>query len=256
MDRYFFEISFDGTAYAGWQRQKTAPSVQKSIEDILSILLQKEIRIHGCGRTDAGVHASQYFFHLDLESDPVSIAFKLNKMLAKDIAVLGFTKVHSNANAQKDARSRQYTYRIKTSKDPFSHRFAMEEFNDLDIGLMQEALGNLIGSVDFRNFCKRPEQYPSTICNIKNAEMHYEEQSDLIAIHITGNRFLHHMIRLLMGNIIKIGKGRLAIADFKAYLELEKKPAFFELAPAQGLSLSGVAYPEDLLLRKATPNAI
>jgi len=242
MDRYFFEISYDGTAYSGWQRQKTATSVQQTIEDKLAILLQREVRIHGCGRTDAGVHASQYFFHLDLEADPKSIIFKLNKMLPKDIAILRFTKVDAKANAQKNAVSRTYEYKLTNNKKPFTHPFTTFVLDDIDMDKIKQALKIIEGRHDFKNFCKRPEMMDNTVCVIFSAELFVDEEKDVITITVSGNRFLHHMMRLLIGNLIKIGIGRQSLEEFQEFIDLKSSPEHFELAPAQGLVLSRVLY--------------
>ncbi|GLR15630.1 tRNA pseudouridine(38-40) synthase TruA [Portibacter lacus] len=242
MIRYFFEISFNGSNYSGWQRQKTAPSVQQTIEDAFATILQRKVIIHGCGRTDAGVHASQYFFHVDLEIDPTNLTFKMNRMLPRDIAMLGFTAVSEKANAQKYATARTYQYRLSHLKNPFTNQYTTAVLTKLDHLKMDEAISYIIGNKDFENFCKRPKLMNNTMCTIFNASVMLEEESQTIIITVRGSRFLHHMMRLLVGNLIKIGNESLHIDEFKDYIDLKNKPKHFELAPAQGLTLTKIEY--------------
>ncbi len=242
MSRYFYEIAFDGTLFSGWQRQKNVASVQQTLEDLLELFLRRKVKIHGCGRTDAGVHASSYFFHVDLSEDPDLVRDKMNRLLPSSIACKGWFKTKPNANAQKDAISRTYTYRICTKKNPFYHPYSALILEKLDLWSMQTAAECLLGKHDFQNFCKRPELLSSKVCKISHVNMELQQEQEIYALSITGNRFLHHMVRLIVGHLIKIGKGRESVQDFKAFLNLKKQPSFFELAPAQGLTLSELVY--------------
>ena len=245
MQRYFFEIAYLGTHYSGWQRQTSAPSIQATIEEHLSLILKSKTRIHGCGRTDAGVHASQYVFHVDLLEyiDPESFIFIANKSLPEDIVVLSILAVDKHANAQRNAISRTYKYYIHFKDNPFLYNLSCCESSEpLDLPAINEALLLIKGSHDFRNFCKSPDKNDNCICNIVNVEMKLNSQSSLLEFTFQGNRFLHHMIRILMGNLLKIGKGKLALHSFNQYLNLETCPKYFDIAYPQGLYLSKIDY--------------
>lgn len=245
MQRYFFEIAYLGTHYSGWQRQTSAPTVQATIEDHLSLILKSSIQIHGCGRTDAGVHASQYVFHVDLieaiEID--SFIFIANKSLPDDIVVLSIIPVDRRANAQRDAISRTYDYYVHLNDNPFlSSLSCCESSEPLDLVLINEALSMIKGSHDFRYFCKSPDKNDNCICDIVNVEMQINTGSSLLKFTFQGNRFLHHMIRILMGNLLKVGKGKLALRSFNQYLNLVTQPDYFDIAYPQGLYLSNIDY--------------
>ncbi|WP_235299493.1 tRNA pseudouridine(38-40) synthase TruA [Portibacter marinus] len=241
-DRYFFEIAFDGTAYSGWQRQKSVPTVQQTIEEAFERLLNRQVKIHGCSRTDAGVHARQYFFHMDLEAGEVDFVPMLNMGLPNDISVLHYQKVNQLANAQRHTIHKTYQYQFTNQRSPFTTSPYTYVYEVLDYSKMQECVQKLIGKHEFRNFCKRPDLVDNTMCHITNAQLTRQKKQKTYVLEITSNRFLHHMMRLIAGNIIKVGKGRLPISKFVDYLDLRDDPKYFEIAPAQGLILSNVIY--------------
>lgn len=242
--RYFFEISYLGTNYCGWQRQKSVSSIQETLETQFDKIFTGSFRIHGCGRTDAGVHASQYFFHIDIESEFAfeALIYKLNRMLPFDIRIMNILAMSPRANAQKDAILRTYEYHIHFTKDPFIDHISYYEAGTLDFSSMKLAIALIEGQHDFSYFCKSPDKQDNCICRIESAEMIVNEEGQNVTLQFCGNRFLHHMIRLLVGNLLKIGKGTLSIEQFQAYLELRQKPEYFDIAYPQGLFLSGVEY--------------
>ena len=242
--RYFFEISYLGTNYSGWQRQKNVSSIQQTIENQFDKIFSISSRIHGCGRTDAGVHASQYFFHIDLENDFdfEALKYKLNRMFPADISIINIQPVASRANAQKDAILRTYDYHIHLKKDPFIDHISYYENDALDLEAIKTALKPVVGQHDFRYFCKSPDKQDNCICIIRSAELFVNDEETKVQFQFSGNRFLHHMIRLLVGNLLKIGKGTLSIQQFHDYIELRNEPKYFDIAYPQGLFLSKVDY--------------
>jgi len=242
--RYFVHLAYSGTNYRGWQRQKqTSATVQQVLEDTFSKMLKHPVTIFGCGRTDAEVHASQYFFHFDTDSefdyDPIN---RINKMLPSDISVFEFIEVENDRHAQYDATKRTYKYFMHFIKDPFrSDKSVWTDDHSLDENKMREAVELVKQQNDFASMCKKPNQYKSTICNLTNIEMEYSSEG--IVFTITANRFLQSMVRLLVGRIIDIGKGRMTLNELEKCFKTNKPPKFPLPAYPQGLYLAKVEYP-------------
>jgi len=241
--RYFFHIAYKGTNYRGWQRQPNTISVQEVIENEVNRLLKMNTFIVGCGRTDAGVHASQFFFHLDVESEwQGDLKFKLNKALPDDIAVHDIIQVDDKAHAQFHATERTYDYHIHTHKMPFLSDVSALYEEKLDIEKMKIATAILLKHNDFYAFCKTPDKHNHTICHIKNAELFLHE-NDKIQFRITANRFLRGMIRIIVDRLVEVGKGNWSVEKFEYHLNSKERPQFTNFAPPQGLFLSKVVYP-------------
>lgn len=243
--RYFFHIAFYGSRYRGWQKFPDINSVQYSIEDALTRVFKTSLGIVGCGRTDAGVHASQFFFHVDLNRDfDFDLRFRLNQNLPEDISIFDIFPVEQTAHARFDATSRTYDYFIHTYKDPFLNGFSSYyPYKDMDIEKMKRAVSLLRLYNDYRGFCKTPAKYKTTICHVANASLYSDSTGSRLRFTITANRFLSGMIRVLISNLIAIGRGELSLETFESYL-IEKQPASnIERGFPQGLYLSAVEYP-------------
>lgn len=242
--RYFFHIGYKGTNFQGWQRQINATSIQEHIEEILSKFLKEEVHCIGCGRTDSGVHASQYFFHINTQSViDNKLFFPINRMLSRDIAVYDILEVKKNNHAQYDATSRTYNYFIHTQKNPFLNEISALYSIKLDGNKMQEAANLLIGKKDFRAYCKTPDRHNHTICEVSKAQFYANPDKDMFRFEITANRFLKGMIRILMQQFIEIGNGSLSLNTFRYQLKEKLSPKTMKLAYPQGLYLSKVIYP-------------
>ena len=220
-------------------------TVQETLEVSISKLLKTPATILGCGRTDAQVHASQYFFHLDSKKElSDEILFRLNKILPKDIAVFDIIPVEDNAHARFDATQRTYNYFIHTYKNPFLNHFSYQYLEkNLHTDKMKQALALLTKYNDYRMFCKSPFKYENTICNITSAQLFSDNKADKLRIQISSNRFLRGMMRAIVSKLIKIGTGEMSVDKFDNYLFSKKTQPNIEFASSHGLYLSKVVYP-------------
>jgi tRNA pseudouridine38-40 synthase len=248
--KYFIHLAYKGTNYRGWQRQPNSPSIQAVLEDSIAKMMGQKINCIPCGRTDAGVHARHFFCHLVVENafdfDPV---FRLNKMLPNDICIYDFLEVSREVHAQHGAISRTYEYFIHTKKDPFlSEISAYYSKKNLDLEKMKKAAELISEASDFKAFCKQPDLYKNTQCIISNAEIKQLESKQQIRFRITANRFLRGMVRILVGNILEVGYGKLELHEFENCLKNGIRPAFFKEAYPQGLYLTEVKYLEEVFL--------
>ena len=245
--RYFFHISYHGTNYSGWQRHPDGLNVQQIFESNLSKILKTNIAITGCGRTDAGVHASQFFFHADIEKQwNFDLLFRLNKLLPDDIAVFDIIPMEGLPHARFDAIQRSYDYFIHTYKDPFLGRFsAMYLLKNIDPDKMKQAAALLPKYNDYRAFCTSPDRNDHTICKVSLANIAMNDNGDKLHFRISSNRFLSKMVRIIMGRLLEIGTGKLSVDEFEHYLADNDKETPAVIAPAypQGLYLSKVTYP-------------
>jgi len=243
--RYFFEIQYNGSQYHGWQFQPNALTVQEVIETNLSKVFRQKTAIVGCGRTDTGVHASQYFFHCDADSDlNEDFAFKMNGMFPKDISITKIHPVNDKAHARFDATKREYTYKMCLHKSPFEvNRSWILPYYQLDIEAMQQAANDIKKYNDFPNLCKAGSDVKNHICQIFNSELIFIENENRLVYQIAANRFLRNMIRRIVGLFIQIGKKQLSLTDFNACLSTKQPFKYITLAPPEGLYLSKIEYP-------------
>ena len=244
--RYFIHLGFNGSNYRGWQRQKnTRDTVQEIIEKTLSLLFKKEVSAYGCGRTDAGVHASQYVIQINLEEAPTfDLKFRMNKNLPDDIAVFEIIEVSEDQHCRYDAVARTYDYFMHWNKDPVLMRYSsFYEDLTLDFELMRKATALILKTRDFKAMCKQPDSYNNTICEISKCELFVDEEQGRLRFTITGNRFLRGMVRICVFFLLEVGSGKMSLKEFEEILDQEKD--FKEKIPAfpNGLFLSKVEYP-------------
>jgi tRNA pseudouridine38-40 synthase len=246
MGRYFIRLSYDGTHYHGWQMQQNAHSVQAELNDKLSKLLGEKLNVVGCGRTDAGVHASEFYAHFEAEKLPLSpkdLARKLNGFLPEDIAIDRIFAVDGEMHARFSALSRTYKYFITRKKSPFQRYFSYVLTTPLDVEAMQEATAILPEYDDFTSFSKLHTQTATNICKITEAR--WELHEDDLVFTITADRFLRNMVRAIVGTLLEIGKGKLKPADMRNIIEAKDRSRAGFSVPAQGLFLEKVVYPEE-----------
>ncbi|MDB4297194.1 tRNA pseudouridine(38-40) synthase TruA [Flavobacteriaceae bacterium] len=244
--RYFIHLGFDGSSYNGWQRQKqTTNTLQEVIEKSLSQIFKKNISIYGCGRTDAGVHASQYVIQIDLDQAPTfDLKFRLNKNLPNDIAVYEVIPVKDEQHCRYDADVRSYDYYIHLHKDPTLGKYSsFYQDLELDFDLMQKATALIANTKDFKALCKQPDLYDNTLCIITNCQLFVNTAEDRIRFTITANRFLRGMIRFCIYFILEVGKGAMTLEEFQQILNLEKECKKKTSAFPNGLFLSKIQYP-------------
>jgi tRNA pseudouridine38-40 synthase len=243
--RYFFHIAYHGYRYRGWQRQDGVSSVQEVIEDALGRVLKEPTTVYGCGRTDARVSASQYFFHIDtLQQWDYDLVFRLNKVLPHDIAVFEIIPAENEEHARYSVSQRTYDYFIHTYKDPFlAEMSSMYLLEDLDFESMKAAVALLPKYDDYRAFCKSPDKHNHTKCMVSHAQLFRDAGGDRFRFQISANRFLKCMIRMLMGKILDIGKEESTVEEFEHCLRTQESPAYLLPAHPQGLYLSKVSYP-------------
>ena len=244
--RYFIHLGYQGTNYSGWQRQiNTEHTVQEIIEKRLAKIFKKEVTAYGCGRTDAGVHASQYIMHIDLDEAPdFDLKFRLNKNLPDAIAVYDIVEVSQDQHCRYDATDRTYDYFIHWEKDSELYRSSsFYEGLQFDFEKMQKACKLIAKTRDFRPLCKHPDIYKNTICEVSNCGIFLNKETGRMRFSITANRFLRGMVRYSVNFLLEVGTGNISLIDFEKILSQEiilseKKPAH-----PNGLFLSKVKYP-------------
>lgn len=250
--RYFIELCYEGSAYCGWQRQKSAPSVQQSIEQGLSTLLRCPTEIVGAGRTDTGVHASYYVAHFDTAqpiADTTSFAYHLNAILPRDIAIKRISQVADEAHARFDAVRREYRYRIENRKNPFTRAHSWQYYVALDVEAMNEAAARLFDFEDFTSFAKLNSNNTTNICHIYEA--HWREVEDgVLEFTIAADRFLRNMVRAIVGTLVDVGTGKLTPEGFAEIVAARDLSRSSGSAPAQGLFLNDVQYPPEVFERR------
>ena len=240
--RYFIELSYKGTNYHGWQIQPDASSVQEEITKALATILQEKILLVGAGRTDAGVHASQMFAHVDtvkkLTDDYVH---KLNAILPNDIVIKSIKEVSDETHARFDAVSRTYEYRILLGRDPFLLETTWQlHQKNLQIEKMNEAANLLFKYEDFESFSKVKTDVNTFNCTIMKAVWTLEDKH--LIFHIKANRFLRNMVRAIVGTLIEVGLGKKTVEDFRKITESKKRSEAGLSVPAKGLFLTEVCY--------------
>jgi tRNA pseudouridine38-40 synthase len=246
MPRYLFTFEFDGTAFKGWQKQPGERTVEGVAEEALSTLYQLPADLIGQGRTDAGVHARNQTAHVDLpDRYPSSrVLHAMRGLLPKDVALKEMTEVSPDFHARFHALSRSYSYSVITRPSPLRRTQSWFRYGDIDPGVLHRCAGQITGSHDFINFCIPPEvDEMTTICEI--TESRWEERSDDEWVYrIEGNRFLRHMVRRLVGTMIKTAAGKVPEEEFHALLHGPARSEKGFAAPSRGLTLEKVTYPE------------
>ncbi len=247
--RYFLELSYNGKAYHGWQNQPNAISVQEVIEKALSTILKETINIVGAGRTDAGVHASQMYAHLDFEGNfkEEDLTYKLNSFLPKDIAIQTIYKVTDVAHARFDALSRTYHYRVSTLKNVFDYDYSYQMHLPLDVDAMNKACEILFEYKDFQCFSKSNTDVKTYNCDIMEA--FWTQNDDELLFIIKANRFLRNMVRAVVGTMINIGLGKLKPEDLHQIIASKDRGKAGFSVPAHGLYLVNIEYPETIRIK-------
>ena len=238
------DICYDGTRYRGWQRLTgTDNTIQGKIETALSRILGETIEISGSGRTDAGVHARGQVanFHCDSSMSSQEILAQLRRYLPEDIGIYSCKDCSDRFHARLNARHKTYRYRIWNSDAPcvFERKFVTVMPEKLDISAMQAAAAFFCGEHDFSAFCGNPKFKKSTVRSIRSLDVRLA--GDEIQITVTGNGFLHNMVRIIVGTLVEVGRGERGADSIPSLFGGKRAEAGF-LVPPQGLCLMEVEY--------------
>ena len=258
--RHLIRLSYDGSAFCGWQIQNNARTVQGELEKALSTLLGAEVSVVGAGRTDSEVNAINYIAHFDV-SDQVSInpeqlCYKLNAILPREMAVHEVSVADGEFHARFDARSREYHYFIHFRKDPFCEKYSYRMRYHLDIEKMNQAAKHLLGEHDFSCFEKVGGNNATSICTITEAAwstyipdhskmMGYPcNEGDYIVFKIRANRFLRNMVRAIVGSLIEVGNGKKDPHWIAELIANGSRSDAGTSVPGKALFFSGASYGE------------
>jgi tRNA pseudouridine38-40 synthase len=243
--RYFLQLSYNGTNYHGWQIQPNAISVQEVLDKALTLLCGHPVFSLGCGRTDAGVHARDFYAHFDTEKEITNeLIINLNGILPKDIAAKRFIKVADDAHARFDATSRSYEYLMHFHKDPFKENLSyfFNFRNKPDINLMNEGAKIIMEYTDFACFSKANTDVFTTLCTITEARW-VEHGDGSITFHISANRFLRNMVRAIVGTLIDYGIKKINEDDLRNIILNKNRSLAGTSVPGNGLYLTNIIYP-------------
>ena len=252
MHRYFLHLAYNGARYHGWQRQPNSTTVQETIEAVVSMILNEEVALTGCGRTDAGVHASRYVAHFDTTGVvPKDFARRLNRLLPPDIAIrrvepMGPSPAEGihGQHARFSAKHRAYRYDLIADKDPFRAETTWQyhAFAKLDLDVLNEAAQALLAYQEFAPFCKTNSDAKTMRCELRQSEWTRAEDGKTLHYYIGADRFLRGMVRLIVGACVQVSLGEMTITELRDAM-IEQTPVPKPLSvPASGLFLTEVRY--------------
>ena len=248
--RYFIFISFKGTYYHGWQIQPNSVTVQKILDEALCVVLNEKISTIGAGRTDTGVHASFFCAHFDSISPDLltlgNLIFRLNQYLPVDISVNSIKKVFPDANARYSAVSRTYKYYISRIKDPFLDSSSWYLYGKIEVIEMNKACRIIFNHLDFTSFSRLHSGTKSNICKIYDAG--WKESDNRLVFTIKADRFLRNMVRAIVGTMVEIGSGKMDLKEFEEIILAKDRCKAGKSAPAKGLFLVDIEYPEEIFI--------
>lgn len=245
MRNFKMTLQYEGTRYQGWQRQEsTENTIQGKLELLLSRMCGQKVEVQGSGRTDAGVHAKGQVANAHMETDrsPEEILAYMNRYLPEDIGVLAVEEVPERFHSRLNAKGKTYCYQVINSSRPhvFERRYAWRFEEKLDIPAMERASEFLLGTHDFAAFTSAKKGKKSTVRTIE--EIRIEQEGDMLRFLFSGNGFLFHMVRIIMGTLLEVGAGRRKPEDIPSILKAGKREQAGMLVPAQGLTLVEVRY--------------
>jgi tRNA pseudouridine38-40 synthase len=243
LQRYFIELSYDGTNYHGWQVQPNAVTVQEVLDRALSTVLRTPIETVGCGRTDTGVHATEFFAHYEVESSMAvdKVVHSLNGILPSDIAIKNIFPVDDEMHARFSATLRSYQYHIHFNKDPFKHGYSWLLRDEPDIDLMNQAAQIIMQYTDFSCFSKSNTQVKTNNCKISRAE--WVRANGGMVFHISADRFLRNMVRAVVGTLLMVGRKEVTPEGIREIINSKDRSNAGTSVPACGLYLTEVKYP-------------
>ena len=243
MPRYKIIIQYDGLSLSGWQLQKNRKTVQGEIENALKVISRSKIRIpvHGSGRTDSGVHAYGQVAHFDLDTklDSSELCNAINSNTAKECKIMSVVEADNGFESRFDARKRWYCYQVYKGSS-ILYRNQAWLINDIDVNLLKSVSKIILGEHDFLSFSKYRADQKNTRSII--FESNWQDNESMLTYEISGNRFLHHMVRYLVGTMVQVSRGQFTIEQFRSLLHEPQKNVQIHRAPACGLILLRVEY--------------
>ena len=244
MRRIKLTLEYDGTGYAGWQIQPNGDTIQQRVEEALEKVLQEQIRIHGSGRTDAGVHAREQVAHFDtLSSLPLgNILAGANTHLPRDIAIIRAEEISPDFHARYSAREKIYRYRIliRETRSPICRNSAYRVSLPINVSKMRIAANILIGKHDFSAFEASGSAIRDKVRSLSRLDI--QEEGEMLEYELQANGFLYKMVRNIVGTLLEVGKGKLSPEDVRVILESKDRTQAGPTAPANGLYLLRVIY--------------
>lgn len=249
--RFFLHFAYNGEEFHGWQIQDGQNSVQETLQKALQHICREEIELTGCGRTDSGVHASDFYAHFDYKpmtkTECEILVKRLNRYFLHNLLIFGLYPVKDDAHARFDALNRTYKYHLSINKQPFKNSFCYYHPWELDVKKMNLAAQELLGQKDFTSFSKLHTQVNNNICTVTEAR--WEETDGELIFTITANRFLRNMVRAIVGTLVSVGRGKISMEEFKTIIECKDRCRAGASVPAKALFLHKVAYPENVFER-------
>ena len=244
--RYFIEIAYSGQNYHGWQNQPDSITVQEVLENSLSTILRTKIKVMGAGRTDSGVHAKQLFAHFDYQkiNSVDDLIFKLNSFLANDISVQNLFQVNDDVHARFSALEREYQYIVSLEKNPFTKDFSYQIYHKPNIDLMNQAANELLNYKDFQCFSRSNSDVKTYYCDVKIAS--WKSLGNQLVFTIKADRFLRNMVRAIVGTLLDVGFEKTSLSEFQEIIKSKDRSKAGTSAPAKGLFLNKVIYPEQI----------
>ena len=258
--RFFIQLSYNGSAFSGWQIQDNANSVQAELERALSIRCGETVKVTGAGRTDSGVNARNYIAHFDteyeIEKEPEAFLYKINAILPPEIVVTNICRTADEAHARFDASARTYNYYLHTAKDPFAVRSLYCPY-PLDVEKMNEAAAHIIGRRDFSCFEKTGGDNKTSICTVHEAhwgfytpahiaaaggEIEARSEGKYLYFKISADRFLRNMVRAIVGTLLEVGRGKRTVESIEGLLLSGDRCASGQSVPGHALFLTSVQY--------------
>lgn len=251
MKRYFLELSYMGTGYAGFQVQENARTIQSEVEDAFRIFFRREVKMTGSSRTDTGVHAFQNFFHFDFDGElEQEVLYNLNALLPSGISLKQLVQVPADAHCRFSAVSREYQYVIYRYKDPFLSGRGYYYPYVLDRAALQSTAAMVKSNNDFAAFSKRRGQNKTTYCTV--SESYWEMEDSKMIYRVVANRFLRGMVRGLVGTQLQVARGKISLNDFQhIMLSGQQQDADFSV-PGEGLYLCRVRFSDEVELLLST----
>lgn len=242
MNNYKLKIQYDGTNYAGWQLQENAVTVQQKIIEAIEVLTKEKVNLIGSGRTDAGVHALGQVanFKIDRELDIYRFSHSLNAILPKDISVTNIEKKSEDFHSRFDAKKRSYIYLISKIKSPFYYPYSWYYHESANIAKLRKLSESLVSELDFTSFARKNTETENKVCEI--FQINWRESKEFIIFFVEANRFLHGMVRTMVGTLLKLVKEKEGERLLTEILNQKDREAAGEAAPARGLFLYKVKY--------------